>query len=663
VGEELFGANYTANTSYGPSAYGNYNTVTNNTFAPPPSPPKATLRQLTHVSQLMKRYVESDVDRRLDLVLMDRANPVVCLTGPRNSGRFSTACAALARRFAPDRVYEIALPAGGTPHSLADQRKELLSGHGYVLRLPGSGHIDVMRALGALFLQCSSRLILIRDEGAQERELHRAEVQHRQPDPVEVFHRHLAWRLDPAGKRPAATRDIVDGYLRHEELRNELYLTYGPREVVAIAESFGQHHPVGAEKIDKILSATQPRRRRRASRILLPQEDAGPDRRHRAVQHERAFRIAYAVFRGQPLHYVFESAGWLLTEIDGAALRPDWGAMVLQHPVRDLLGTELLSDWLKSRDIGMSASGTSRSAWIHDGGLRGAILDVAWHDFDSTRSALLNWLDRLVQRGDDVMLRAAAETAALLAHHDFDLVHEALIDRWAASPQRRVRQAAAWTETIADMGGHVGHRVRGKVRDWCYGGSNHRRDTAARVYASGLQQQDLRWSMQDLRRIAADGMQRREYAVAEAINQLYEPERAAWLIGELADWTESPDVRIHAARGLLTLAGRSARHSADGSPDLLLRLVMGEVRGRQIARVWRLALVHPSMAVSAWGTLATWLRRADQVPWFRPALTDLLELLADGDRLRRRTRFYLNREWPSPDELPQWVRPVLEERE
>lgn len=661
VGEELFGANYTGNTSYGPAAYGNYNTVTTNNFAPPR--PKATFRHLDHVSALMRQYAEADGDNRLDLVLTGNANPVVCLTGPRNSGRFSTACAGLARRYAPDRVCEIVLPAGGTPHWLPDQRKELLAGYGYILRLPDDGHTDVMRALGALFLECPSHLVLIRDEGAQEHELHRAEVQHRQPDPIEVFRKHLAYRLKPADELPAATRDdLVDGYLRLEELRSELNLTYGPREVVAIAELFGQGHPVGTQERDEILSATQPRRRRRASRILLPPEDAGPDRRHRAMQHERAFRIAYAVFRGKPLHYVFESANWLLTEIDGAALRPDWGSMVLRHAVRDLLGPELLGDWLKSRDIGMSASGSSRSAWIHDGGLRGAILDVAWHDFDSTRPALLKWLNRLVQSGDSVMLRAAAETAALLAHHDFDLVHKALIDDWAASPRRLVRQAAAWADTIADMGGQVGHRVRGKVRDWCHGGSNYRRDAAARAYASGLQQQDVNWSMKDLRRIAADGMQRREYAVAEAINQLYEPERAGWLIAELADWTESPDVRIHAARGLLTLARRSERGPADGDPDLLLRLVRGEVPGWRVAQIWRLALVHPSMAESAWSILATWLRRADEVPRFRPAVADLLGLLADGDRLRRRTTFYLSRVWQAPDELPQWVRLVLEER-
>jgi hypothetical protein len=168
--------------------------------------------------------------------------------------------------------------------------------------------------------------------------------------------------------------------------------------------------------------------------------------------------------------------------------------------------------------------------------------------------------------------------------------------------------------------------------------------------------------MQDLRRIAADAMQRRQYAVAEAINQLYTPERAAWLIAELAAWTESPDVRVHAARGLLAVAGKPAPHSADGSPDLLLRLVDGEVTGRRIARVWRLALVHPSMANSAWDTLATWLRHADQAPLYRPAVADLLRLLADGDRLRSRTSFYLKRMWKSPDGLPEWVQLVLKER-
>ena len=152
------------------------------------------------------------------------------------------------------------------------------------------------------------------------------------------------------------------------------------------------------------------------------------------------------------------------------------------------------------------------------------------------------------------MSRAAGETAGLLVHHDFDRVHAELIDDWAASPSPRVRQAAAWTETISDLGGQVGHLIRAKLSEWCYGGNNYHRDTAARVYASGLQQRVLEWSMSDLRRIAEDRMQLRSHAVAEGVNQLYQSDRAAWLVTELAHWISSPSVRVHAARAVLALA-------------------------------------------------------------------------------------------------------------
>ena len=204
------------------------------------------------------------------------------------------------------------------------------------------------------------------------------------------------------------------------------------------------------------------------------------------------------------------------------------------------MGPELEGDWFEGQDVAKSSSGSSRSAWIRDPGLRGAVLEVAWHDFDSTREPLLRWLDVLVRDGDLTMRRAAAETAALLVHHDFDRMHETLIDRWAASPRPQLRQAAAWTETTADLGGHVGPHIRERIRGWCYAGNNYQRDTAARVYASGLQQSVLAWSMADLRRIAADRLQRRSRAVAEGINQLYTTDRADWITTELAHGPTSP---------------------------------------------------------------------------------------------------------------------------
>jgi hypothetical protein len=362
------------------------------------------------------------------------------------------------------------------------------------------------------------------------------------------------------------------------------------------------------------------------------------------------------------MHYVFESAAWLLEEIDDAALRPEWGSMALEHPVQDLLGEELRVDWLEGRDAGNPSFGTSRSAWIRDAGLRGAILDVAWHDFDSTRKSLLKWLDRLVREGDGIMSRAAAETAGLLVHHDFDRVHAELIDGWAASPSPRVRQAAAWTETISDLGGHVDHLIRAKLRDWCYGGTNYQRDAAARVYASGLQQRVLAWSMADLRRIAEDQMQLRSHAVAEGINQLYESDRADWLITELVLWIRIPRVRVHAARAVLALASRSAADSAEGRPELLVRLAAGDVISTDLATVWRIALIEPDMSASAWQVLGRWLRHADADGELREHAAGLLKILADGSAMRRRILFFLTRTSDFKDGLPEWVRQAMEER-
>lgn len=657
VGEELFGDLYTDISAHGPTAFGNHNIINN--FAAPPLKP--IVAPLTHVSDLLACYAGSDSDGKLDEILAARST--ACLAGPKNSGRFSTACAALARRYGANGIYEISLPAGVQPEALLEHAGLVRKERGHVLRLPADGRAEVVRRLAGLFHRRSASLLLIRDDGGRERGKDFMEVHHRQPDPIMVFRKHLGRRLRVHhGLSADESAKMVDHYLTRKGVRGELKQTYAPQEAVAMAQAIAERHPVDDAGMKAILAECQPGRRSRALKILLPPEGGVPVPGRRAGQHERAFRIAYAVFRRRPMHYVFESAAWLLNEIDDAALRPEWGHMALQHPVQDLLGEELRKDWLAGRDVVNSSSGTSRSAWIRDAGLRGAILDVAWHDFDSTRGSLLAWLDRLVREGDEIMTRAAAETAALLAHHDFDRMHRKLIDEWASSPSSRIRQAAAWTETIADLGGDVGHLVREKLRDWCYGTSNYRRDTAARVYASGLQQRVLAWSMSDLRRIAADRLQRREPAVAEAVNQLYKPDTASWLITELAHWTDSPEVCVHAGRALLAMAVRPNHDFADGRPDLLVRLATGMVDSVALAKVWQVALVEPALSPSAWPLFARWLRHADVEVGLRSAAVNLVRLLMDSRHMRRRMEFFLTRAHNFEGGVPLWVRQLLGDR-
>jgi hypothetical protein len=649
VGRELYGANYSGINTYGAATFGDHNKIINNIGEQRPDP---IIGPLDYMPDLLAVHAATGSDAKLVELLGRRAT--VCLVGPKNSGRFSSACAALAHAYGKERVHEITLPAGVAADALVRKPHLVAEASGFVLRYARDDYVEAMRRLSELFRRRRSGLVLIRDQQAYGGLRHGAELDHQTPDPVAVFRRHLAQRLSMVNPRASVEAEVA-GYLGNADLCEALKKTYGPKECVAMADAVAVARPGGDEEMKAVLERSQPRRRELAEAILISSVGSSGARGRRAGQHERAFRISYAVFRRQPLHYVFESTEWLLAEIDSAALRPEWGAMALQSSVDDLLGEPLSDDWEAGRDEGNASLGASRVAWMRDPGLRGAILDVAWHEFDSTRKPLLRWLDRLVNDGDVVMSRAAAETAGLLAHYDYEQVHDDLIERWASSPKRRMRQAAAWSETTAEMAGDVGDLIRERLRRWCSSGRNYQRDAAARVYASGLQQPLLAWSMRDLGLIADNPIQQRSYAVAEAVNQLYRPEAADWLITELAGWTSRAGARVHAARALVALAKRPSSDIADPRPELLAQLAAGHVAPERLAVVWRAALGDPAVVMSATGALTGWVRLADSDDDLRERVGELLALVAPRPNMRRRVAFYLRKQPEFRDGLPDWV--------
>ncbi|MGX7669198.1 hypothetical protein [Plantactinospora sp. DSM 117369] len=656
VGEELYGTQFSAAYSRinarGVNALGNNNTihVVNNTGQPSANP---VIRDLVGVSDLLAVYAETAADEELGEKLGQRST--ACLAGRPHTGRFSTACVALARRHGRNRVHEILLPGDVAPEVLHRAGDSIKEDHGYVLRLPGNRHGQVMRLLADLFRRRSASLLLIRHDDSRTGVRPSAEVQHQRPAPLTVFRAHLGRHLrDKLRLTDEESITFTRGYLHHSDLVDALRGSYGPREVVPIAEAVGQSHPADESTLAEILRRSQPRRRARAAEILRSDVGGASRRPRRADQHERAFRIAYAVFAWQPLHYAFEAAGLLLEEIDGQAKRVDWGRMALQYPVSELLGP-LDVDWQEGREATRSRGESSRSAWLHDGALRGAIIDEAWHEFDSTRPALLKWLDTLVSKDDEPMRRAAAEAAGLLAHHDFTRVCADLIDAWAASPKHRLRQAAAWAMVAADMGGQVGHLVRRQVRDWAGGHRNFQRDTAARVYASGLQQPDLSWSLADLRRIAQDPMQQHTYTVAEGVYQLYAPHRADQIIFELARWSDDRQLQLHAGGALLKLATIPADTSPSGSPDLMVRAAAHEVDSHDLVRLWQVALLTADLSRRAWTTFEHWMTAADTDDTLRKATVALITDLTALPTLRCRMTFHLGRMAQFEDGLPGWL--------
>ncbi|GIF38239.1 hypothetical protein [Actinoplanes xinjiangensis] len=635
---EMLGIRFDETTTHGPAQFGSHNTM-KNYFGEQP------LDLIIDPLPALRCYAPADADKRLHDLLSQRATG--CLTGLRNSGRFTTVRAALEVRHDPRRVYEIKLPTDVDPEELTRDPERLPEDSGFVLRLAGNGHIGAMRKLEGTFHRRRSSLLLIRDEGTWRWEHQGGEVRHERPDLFAVFQEHLTNLL-------AETGQAIPALYLSDEVGGELKAVNGPKESVAFAHAFAEKRPSTEREVRDILDRSHGKRRERAAAILLPDRNT-TSRVRRAGQHERAFRLCYAVFERRPLHYVFEAADRLLHEIDSAALRPDWGSMALLHPVRDLLGERLSEEWDEGQKPGSVVRGASRTAVLRDAGLRRAIIDVAWHEFDGTRAALLKWLDRLADDDDEVMRRAAADTAGILVLHDFDRLHAGLVDRWSRSGRASTRQVAAWTMTIADQAGDVGPMVRAKLSEWCSERS-YQGDTAARVYASGLEQTVLAWSMFDLARIAVAPFQRRRRVVAVAISQLYRPDRADWLIAELHEWSKERSLQVHAARAFVLLAARTDQDVPGERPDLLERLLRGGMDREQLGRLWLGAFLDARSAFAAGEALAGWLDYADRHEEYIPILVSLLEAVAAGSpTTRRRVAFYLSRTATFRNGLPGWT--------
>ncbi|MFF0656444.1 hypothetical protein [Micromonospora tulbaghiae] len=268
VGEELYGTQFSATYSdvnvRGVNALGNNNTIHVINYKDQPSA-KPVIRDLVGLPDLVKVYAEAVADKDLGEKLGERST--ACLAGRPNTGRFSTACVALARRHGADQVHEVLLPADVGPEVLHRAAGSLMEGHGYVLRLPGDRHAQVMRLLADVFRRRSASLLLIKDDDSRSGVRHSAEVQHRAPDPLAVFRSHLRHQLCHQRRLSAEESDRnVDRYLDNSDLVWALRSTYGPREVVPVAKAVGDHHPANDSVFGEILRLSQPRRRARPRR-------------------------------------------------------------------------------------------------------------------------------------------------------------------------------------------------------------------------------------------------------------------------------------------------------------------------------------------------------------------------------------------------------------
>lgn len=572
------------------------------------------LDPLGDLGWLLERFVGTESDAKLAEILQRRSVAVVL--GDRGSGRRTSATVALARRYGPDRVVEIAL----------ERRRDLLRlralartadgfpqhEHGYLLVEESDARPVPVAALERLFAGAQAGLAVVRPGARDSSGAAGAAIRHVRPASDDVFGQHL--RAELAGRcvdrcQPClgfCVDRYVDTILADHDVRKTISDSYSVDEVVDIAVRASHLDPANGDR-SAIVEDAQPRLRERAMNILLPDVTAGPpmlfddwDGRYR-----RAFRLAYAVFHGRPLAQVFDGARMLAAAMDRSGGREPARRPAFEHPVRTLLGEHLEGDWTQA---GAVDQGATRIARLNCPQLLMHLLDVAWHEFDHTRPALLDWLRDLADSGRDGVRRHTALTAGRLAHHDFDQVFDELVDDWATSAQPDIRQMAAWALGGATTADAVADQARATVRRWARDKSAYRRDSAVRTYASGVARIRVESALDDLGLVARDRLQRRSSIISEAVATQYRPGGAAAIIGGLSEWIRhgDPNARLHVAQSFMLLLRRYRRFVAEtaaGAGDT--------VPLRDLVAVWHAALRRPDMHGAAWRRFASWVSDRD----------------------------------------------------
>ncbi|HEX7309308.1 hypothetical protein [Lentzea sp.] len=538
-----------------------------------------------------------------------KASGLVYLCGLLGSGRLSTAITLGAELCAQDRVIMVDLDEGVDLATLVDEdrRSVLLPGHAHVIELEQKRPVrqSTLASLAGWAMDNDACVIVIGPSMAKaDHSLHPYAMVHEPPDPRSVLIRHLQHGLTSVQGAPPG---FIDECLMDEEISAHLDKSPLPHQVGELARRLIEGLDLGRRPAEA-LSLVGTQLRDVASRVLVRIEASGSLAETRKRHRELAARLAYAVFEDYSLTDVADAARLLYAALQTShrSTRMSKIQPVFGQGVEDLLGEEM-------RVSGRSTVTTDevRRAKLVDPSFAHHLLDVAWNDFDSaTRPPLLLWLDALVNDNRKWIVLRAAMTAGYLATHDFSVLYQQLIRRWATAEGYRRRQAAAWALEFAAHNRQLTSRVTRQVADWALSSNHYMNDTAALAYATDIGTVSVENSLGGLRAVAMHPLLMKSSSVAYAITELYRPENANLLLNELKLWVDAGQQTLaHAARSIVFL---SLNNSPDGVwPVLMQLMVSNEEASTRVRALWQVALTESLTGRRAWNTLLQWILRGD----------------------------------------------------
>ncbi|MFJ6168313.1 hypothetical protein ACIQH6_24560 [Micromonospora orduensis] len=569
---------------------------------------------------------------------------LVRLCGDVGSGRRTTAVKLLGEvGCLPDRIGTVEVDDDLIFSVLAEDCV-MQAGDGLIIDRAGrpmrDGAVDALRRQAR---DAGAFVVILDDRKGAAAE---ATFTHEHPDYPQVLKHHLQARLDmnraaertEGAERPEQARQAA--VVEHPAVARRIRLATSVFHVVRLAEFLEGYlvKPAGDDEngdLEQALTEWDNHSRKLAKTILAAAEDTDETQ---PAPRRQAFRIAYAVFAGHPLSHVFLAGELLSKQImplyETRETPPD--RLIFDGNVDHLIHPSMVAS---ARDDNQRSG--PRCAELTDDTLITAILDVAWHDYDSLREPLMTWLTVLAGNPSWQVRLRAAQITGILAGFDFEQVYRSLILVWARW-QARYRRSAALAMDMAFVDRNLSKRVRKRVHDWTCSPDPLLQDTAARVYGMRLGQDDVPVAIRELARMGRQPELAASSSVAAAMSTLFLLGSTDQVMNELASWITSSNEYLpqHAVRSLVILAQQPGSAERQGWPAL--PELAAHRRGWQQALVslWRNALTNAETSRRAWNPMRRWLLDADNDKDLR-VLVEAMAMQIFADPLDSRARFNL----------------------
>ncbi|MEU9426370.1 hypothetical protein AB0D87_26605 [Streptomyces sp. NPDC048342] len=580
---------------------------------------------------------------------------VVLLSGAQGHGKY-----AVAQRLLLERGHATLQCLEPDADLTRLEEASLRPGHGYLLQelSPGGTAAPLtgfeLHRLNSVMRARDCRLVITLRDGARtaDPELGKQTFPvSGPPAPWDVFERHLRWWLGPQRTR------------RAEELLR------APETAALFTEpqSVGTSLARAAENA-RLLSESS----------AAPADAVRQVREHGSLRDAQEFEkwfnslddlptqcvaVATAVFGGE----AYETVSALATSL-GRRLQPPPTA---EHPERPRneavtatratrlrrLNASLVGAQVASRHGGAPA----KVVRFDDSRMASRVLQNVWEEYDVLRHQLPGWLKDCASHELATVRTRAAVAVGFLAELSFDSLRTGVLQPWARSPARALREAAATALVIAAESPELASPVRDLIHAWA-GGDAVLRATAARAWTA-LGRSDAGNAGEAVALLdtlaATDSAEIIEAICLGVTESLAAPDgyEARDALHLLRHWISRRDAQrrtvgelsfLFAAADLLEdmLARGGEPHRR--WPKLLALATRDPVRQRDIALLWDAVLQSPETYAAATQVLTEWARMVDPDPSGRRALARLLHAAAPTDRSRRFLLRHVST-WSAPD--------------